>query len=213
MFAEVATPTNIVVFAVALVLLLVGALGGWQRVRAAEVEVPVVKAGEAVDAAPFRVTIQDVWSAEQSPSFLLPWKGKRVVMVRGAVKSTATGPLTAMDDFGQLLRVDLPGCSTALAPRPAEDCKPTEVQRTTDLTTMDDLGRVVTLQPGVPMGFVAVFLQDASQPAPTRVQVTIRSQTHRRSSLEDAMIWADPVPVGRVLLDVRDWSKDSWGKK
>lgn len=213
MFSEVATPSNLVIFVVALGLLAVGALGGWERVRAEAVELPALEAGKPVNASPLRITVQDVWQTTQPPKAIFSSKGERIYMVRGAVRSEHGEPAPPSETLVRMLTAQLPGCQLFGTPRDEQVCKASLSLRTHDLDDAASLQRMGDLQPGVPQGFVLVFSQNPKAPALQMMVLTASSMTHRTSSLEETKIWADETPIGTLTLPVRQWDENSWSRK
>lgn len=212
MFGEVASPKNLVVFLVALVLVAIGLVGGWGRVEAVKAEIPLVEVKKPVEAAPFTITLLDAWVTQKPPkSVYATGQSVRLIMVRGTLTNTANIPVDPGSELGQTVQARLPGCQYFGKAKPEEGCLSVGQYRTHDFTREDAVSTMGAIQPGVPMGFVMVFAQSLTVPAPTALDLTVSSLTYRNSNLEDTKFWADQTPVGRIELPVRAWSAGSWG--
>ncbi len=210
MFEEVASPITLIVLVAGLLLALVGLLGGWQRVRAAETTVATATAGEAIMAGPFTITIADAWFADPTPDFMAA--DTRAVLVRGTVTNTSDAPVAPLT-LSDLVRIELPGCVRNGADADPASCPYMGIERTWDLKTMPGLGTVGMLQPDVPTAFVMTFTQKPTAAKPTELRMSVRTATWRASSLDGQMMWLDPEPVKELTLPLQKWTSGMWGKK
>lgn len=195
--AEVFTPSTILFSLVALALLGVGALGGWDHVRAASTELPVVKAGEKATGEPFELTVRKSWYTDELQGLLTKRDGRRYLLVTGSVTNTSKEPVLPVMLQGSLA-VDVPGCRTDGHVTSPDVCRPDRLLRADGL----DMG---SLQPGMATDVVAVFEQDTTSPAPAAVDVELTGHTWRASSLDGGMDWRDPEPTAIVHVETRKY--------
>lgn len=214
LFEEVASPTTLAVLVLALVLGAVGLFGGWDRVRAAETEVPVVQSGQQVTLGPYAVTLVDAWLGDP-PSKYAPLDS-RTVMVRAKVVNTSDQPVAAGFVLQDAVILELPGCIQP-GGRPSggagEGCQFQGVERYWDLKTGEPLVPAGALQPGVEVGLLITFAQQRSAPVPSTAQLQLSPLTWRQSVLDGQWMWSSPELVGTSSLPLQRWTSGRWGKK
>ncbi|WP_341924873.1 hypothetical protein [Nocardioides psychrotolerans] len=174
---------------VAVVLVVVTALGGWAR-STPEGAVSVA-AGTPVEATPFRIRLD-----EAAATFVHDGRdaepGLAFVVVEGRLEleapesvgfTTVTGAITAdltstYDQFGS----------------PTEEPE-AEVTVTADGSTLLGIG------PGLVYDVQVTFVVDEAS-VPERLTVTLLQHARRASALDGELGWFDATPVARVALDV-----------
>lgn len=196
--SDVLTPTNIIFGVIALVLLLVGALGGWGHVREADRELTAVAPGEQTSlATPWRITITRSWRTDELDGLLTKKKGTRYLIVVGRVANEHNEPVPGVL-LRKAMQIDVPGCRTDGLPLGQDACHPHQLLR-------DDTLSMADLQPGMELPFFAVFEQDSASPAPNQISVQLSSQTWRASSLDGGMDWRDLTPVATVTVPTKEY--------
>lgn len=173
----------------ALVLLVTTLLDGWARV---EPEGPqAVEPGEYVEAAPFRVRLDDASAAYE-------FAGRTADKRRAFV--VVTGELSLEDDES-VLSGTLVDAFVADLERSydvfgeATDEPEAEVLVATDGSALIGLGPGLTYE-------VALLWQVDEDAVPTDLTVTLDEHTWRASALDGDLGWFDPAPTARVDLAV-----------
>ncbi|MEL4503876.1 hypothetical protein AAEX63_03130 [Luteococcus sp. H138] len=195
--SDVVTPTNLFFALLALVLLVVGTLGGWDKVRAASDELPVVATGSETSAAPFVVTVTKSWHTAEMGKLLTRQRGQRYLLVVGSVTSQHNEPVPSVI-LSKALAIDVPGCRRDGLMLEQDACHPEQLLRADSL-------RMGDLQPGMTQPFVAVFRQDSASPTPSQTTVILSSQVWRASRLDGGMGWWDLTPTAQLTVPTKEY--------
>ncbi len=196
------SPTHVGYVVVAAVLLLTWPFGGWAP--AAEPEA-TSEVGEEVSAAPFTVTVE---RAVAGPALGYPFGAfnpeinpdqadDQDVLLFVTVRNDSDETLPLRELFADTLEVhglEEPVTTTG-APQ----------DEVSAWSAVYDVGGgtpqlVGALGPG--LEHELVLQQPVSGEAPEELEVRVFSRTHRLSSVEDTMIWADPAPASTVTVPV-----------
>lgn len=191
-FGDLLTPSNGVLFGVALLLGLIGLLGGWDRVGARETEVPTVKPEQNFEAEPFTLAFQKAFWYTRVNGLPANSPGQRALMVTVDMTNTSPRPVL-LEDVQKVFRTDLPGLVTAGRG---------EVPQ---LYRASDLLNLRTLQPGLKTRLVLIWAQHETSPAPTQLNVSTFRQTYRKSSLDGSMRYFDAAEAAKVTLPVEEF--------
>lgn len=196
------SPAHLGYAVVATVLLLTWPFGGWAP--AAE-PVTTAEVGQEVSAAPYTLTVERaVAGPDLGYPFTLLDSGinpdqvdDQHVLLMLSVRNDSGETLPVRDVVSDLLSVSglaEPVTSTG-QPQP-----PVSLWSTAYETTGEHPQLVGALGPG--LTYRLVLAQPVSGVAPEELEVEIFSRTYRQSSLEDTMLWADPVLVSTVRVPV-----------
>lgn len=187
--SDILTPQRVGLVLVAVVLLVTGALGGLDAVRAVEAEeIPTAQPGEVLAVAPFTIAVTSLRQGDALPPVARAEPG--VTYYMAVLDITNTGD-TVVDGvaLAQALGLDAPGID------------PASPQVT--LYRVEDSLRARGYQPGVPVPSVAVWKADASAARPAEVTLTLSSlRWHQFFSSADAA-WEVDEPVRRLTLPVK----------
>lgn len=186
-----------------LVLLGSGAFGG--LAEAGTDEPRAAAAGEALDATPFRITVERVRTGTDLGVASVPEPEGRYLLVsaRISVDADASVPLTNLRDL-----VRLEGANGLIGPlfRPGDevparagDVVPSYLLSSEDAEPLGDIA------PGLTYPSVFLFQQVASEPVPDEVTVVLATHTRRKSSIDQVEGWFDPAPAFRVTLPVTEF--------
>ncbi len=187
--SDILTPQRIGLLLLLVVLLGTGLLGGWQDALTGDADdLPAVEPSASATAAPFTWVVKKAFSGDELKPAAYPRDGVRYLFV--TVDATNTSDLPT---FASLLtgaaHVEVPGIAT--------QARPTVVR-------VLDGQAARAFSPDVAVPVVLVWEQDAAQPAPERVTVTVDGHTFRRSTMDASTEWRDPVPAFTVTLPVEE---------
>lgn len=191
-FGELFTQSNSILFSVALLLGLIGLLGGWDKVGSQVVEVPTVKPEQDFKAAPFTLAFQKAYWYAGVTGLPATLPGQRGLMVTVDMTNTSPRPVI-LEDVQKVFRTDLPGLVTAGRG---------EVPQ---LFRASDLLNLRTLQPGLKTRLVLIWAQDETTPAPSQLNVNTYQQTYRKSSLDGIMRYFDATEAAKITLPVEEF--------
>jgi hypothetical protein len=174
----------------ALVAVVVGALGGWARTTPDDVR--VVEPGVEVGATPLRVRL-DRAEATYEVSGRAADAGRAYLVVEGTLslddkESVDSGIVT--DTFAADLRK-----TYSFYGAPGTEGEPYSVLVADDGSFLQGLG------PGLRYRVLIVFDVDEAD-VPTELTLTLLEHVFRASSLDASFGWFDPEPFARVTLDV-----------
>ncbi len=175
--------------ALAVALVVVTLLGGWAR-STPEGAVQVA-AGTEVEAAPFRVTLE-----EASARFALygtdAEPGQAFVVVEGRIELTGRESVTSTT-LADALTADLTDSYDQYG-------SPTEVP-VAGVRVLDDGSSLLGLGPGLRYDVSITFVVD-EQAVPGELTVTVLEHVRRPNAIDGEPGWYDPAPAARVRLDV-----------
>lgn len=202
--SDIAEPRTIALVAAAIILGLVGLIGGWQEIEATEDTVPAAAAGQTIHAAPFDIAVLRANYGSQLKKIAYPESGIRYlfVVVRARLvdsKNPVAEPVNQFDVFV------LSYAFTAVDPDSTVEVQPgVTISKSPSVYRLVDGEYGGTMQPGLDQELVLVFPQRATEPAPKRLAVTVREQTYRRSTLTSEWGWADPVAKAEVVVPITE---------
>lgn len=186
MVSDVLTPRTLGILGAALVLFVVGLLGGWRSVEVDRI-LPTVEVGTPVATGPFKIAVERAYVATELKPVILPSAGFRYLIVIARVTNTGTEP-----EYASLLYDVLHPSGDGIA----ADAKP-ELYRLTD-------GQWASmLQPGMTYELVCAWKQDRASPALDHTTLTFDQLTWRKSSMDASFGWLDPEPFTTVDLAVQ----------
>lgn len=194
-FNDIATPTNLLLGMVALALLLVGVLGGWNNLADKTTKVSAVPPRREITANPLKVTLTRALTFENQPKLLLLDHGERAIMIGADLLNTSERPLLK-SDVQQTFLLSIPGLKGLDVSEQAK-ASPSTIMRASDTLPL------TALQPGLKTRVALLWVQDTAQPAPQNLTVTVLRQTYRKSSLSNEMAYFDPTEVATVTLPVK----------
>lgn len=193
--SDIFTPQRLAVGGAAGVMAVAGALGGFEAVSTATDELPVVEVAEVATAAPFEITVNGVRYGETLGTVAPEKDGVRYLFVVADVTNTAERPVYSGTTLNSQVRIDADG----LLPNPASLNK----DNPASYRTLDQLG-LAWLQPGVTVPTVFIFEQDAAEPLPEEVTVTLSSSTWRASLMDGSFDWRDAAPAVEIVAPVKE---------
>lgn len=193
---DVLDPTTLVVLVTALVLLLVGLFGGWRSATAAaSTEVRTVRAGQTVQAGPWRIAARKAHALPSLGTLVPARPGQRLIALSMTVTNTSKLPVHAA-----LLKQTL---TPTLKDQLDWSGKVSKVPRVDVYRAVDDTA-AATIGPSMPATYVIVWFQSTSQPAPSTLEVDVTGWTYRRSSLDGSRQWLDPTVTAHLSVPVEE---------
>lgn len=190
------SPRNVGILAGLLVLLTVGAFGGWDRVAEEKADdVPRIEAGKVIAADPFTITIRKAaWASEIN--VLRPAENTRYLLVSADI--TATGDtFVAWPLLYSSIDIEAEGLTSFGKPAPRHAIHP-QIRRINDGLMSG------ALQPGLTQPTLLAWEQSTTTPLPTELTITVRSHTLRASSLTGAEEYLDATEVAHVTVPVKE---------
>lgn len=195
----VASPQHLAYTGVALALLLTLPFGGLEAVS--EEEKPPVEAGTEVSFAPWTATFEKaIWGPELGGVFR-PLDGAQHLVVLGTLRTTE-----AVDET--LLATELGTGSIVVRAEGIElldgygnPLKEGRVPSGMSLlyTTEPSTEMLTALAPGLTYQVALHLTTDAAQ-VPDTIELELAAKSRRMSSLEDIMLWTDPVHSATVVV-------------
>ena len=193
LFADLVTPTNVLVLLGLVIIGVTALLGGWGAIGQQSRDVPAVAAGETAHTGPFDITVREALWAGDSGALSLPDQGSALLVVRATVENThgtwVDAVVLADALSGRLPGVDLTPQSGLFAN-----------SRTTDggigtptLRRAVDLQYASTIQPGLPQDYWFVWELPSDTQRSESLDLTFHAQTWRASSLDGHHFWTDRV--------------------
>lgn len=192
-----ASPRNAGTTAVIAALLLTVPFGGLEAVE--EEELPDTPVGEAVEFAPWTITLEKALYGPDLGAGFSPVEERQHIFVLGHL--TTTADVTETVTVGELrdsFHISAEGAELAdFTGKPL-----------TSGGTLPQVGTVYTLEPtpelllSVPPGLgydIGIHLT-TTDPVPDQLRVDLWTKTHRLSSVEDTMLWTDEVPGATVMV-------------
>lgn len=198
-YADLLTPTNLSLVGVALLLGLVGLLGGWDRVGAKETELTSVAAGQELQAKPFTMTFRKAFSYRGVQGLPPVGEGRRGLFVTVDVVNTTKEPIDLLDfRLRSLFQLkDVQGLiygGQAVSP---EKAIPT-LYRGTDVLPARQV------QPGLTTRLVVLWEQQATESPPKTLTVVPNKYEFRVSRLTNLKEYLNPTPAAQVTLPVQE---------
>ncbi|WP_162803037.1 hypothetical protein [Ornithinimicrobium avium] len=196
-----ASPARVGYAVVAAVLLLTWPFGGWSPAVEAGARTPV---GREVSAAPFTVTVERaVAGVDLGHPFALLDNGinpdqadDQHVLLMLTVRNDSARTLPVREVYADLISVSGSGEPVTTTGAPQADVS----MWSSVYAGREQPQLLAGLGPG--MDYELVLQQPVSGEAPEELEVELYSRTSRQSSLEDTMLWADPVLVTTVTVPV-----------
>ena len=187
------------------VLLASGVFGGLDDTRADE---PVVApTATAVDATPFRISVQRVRVGTDLGVDSIPKAEGRYLLVSLRVvvpaDEDASVPWSVLRDTVRLDGVT--GLVDLYHRRGDPVPRSTAPVAANQIVSSDDAENLGDLAPGLEYPAVFLFQQAATEPVPDEVTVVLSAHRWRKSSIEDVEGWFDPAPVARVTVPVAEF--------
>lgn len=195
--SDIFSPKRLALLAAVLVLGIVGLVGGWDKVDAAERALPTAAPGEVVHTRVVDVAVVRARQGDAIEGLLRKEDGVRYVFVVARITVTGDRPITG-DIIKQLLTIDVPGLATypSKVDPSGRAVTPPELSRTSDALP------AITLQPSLTYDVAFVWKQDAAERVAEQLTATIHDHTWRRSSLDGSMGWRDATPLTTVTVEV-----------
>lgn len=188
--SDILTPTRLLAAAGALIVLIVGLIGGWDKVAAVETELPVATPSVALAAEPFEIAVNGARVADELKPIAFPTDGLRYLFVTADVTLTGDEPVGA-GVLGEALAID------------AKGVRASEISLgTASIYRLGDGLSQRMLQPGVPVPVVFVWEQHTDEAAPEQLTITIRQHTWAKSTMGDFSYWQQPSAVAELTLPV-----------
>ncbi|GAB3247026.1 hypothetical protein GCM10027448_09530 [Nocardioides dilutus] len=177
--------------ALAVLALLVGALGGWARTTPDDVR--VLEPGVEVEVTPLRVSLDRAEAAYELFGRAAE-PGRAYVVVEGAL-ALGYHESVGSDIVTAAFAADLPTTYSYYN-------EPGTEGELSSLLVADDGSSLLGLGPGLDYRVLVVFDIDEAD-VPTELTVTLLKHVRRASSLDVSTVgWFDPEPFARVTLDV-----------
>ena len=169
---------------------MVGIVGGWDRVAASDDALPVATPSATMAVAPFDAVLRRVRVGDELPPVARPQEGVRYLFVSLDLTNTSPRPATG-DVLADLVTIDAPGLRQLAG-----------ITVSPMVYRLGDAQQARALQPGVATPVVLIWEQDASQPVPETVTVTVHSHTWRPSAATGQEQWLDQTPVAEAVMKV-----------
>lgn len=185
---------------VTVAVLVSGLFGGLRRAPAPQA--PVLQAGAAASVGPFELTVERVrWIDDLGEG--APTPTGRFLAVVATVRNTSDGSVVVGTLQEVLEPRDVDGLFTAVgSEQPAQD--PADVKE--EVLVIADGSRLTTLVPDLEYEVVVLYDQSLLLAPPTELGLQTFDLTYRQSSLDEQMLWTDPVDAGSGTFDVREGS-------
>lgn len=190
----VASPRHVGYAAVGLVLLLTLPFGGLAATP--EEEAPRHEAGETVDFAPWQLTVEKaIWGPDLGSPFF-ETEGRNHVLVLGQLATTASETL-GVGELRDSLWVRAEGIELG---DPYGNVLPDgQFSGTVSVHTTGRFAQALSaVSPGLTYD-VALHLTTPDE-MPETLELELATKTHRLSSLQDTMLWTDPVASATVVV-------------
>lgn len=202
LFADLVTPTNVVLLVGVAIVGVTGLLGGWTAIEERPDVVPELATGEAAQTGPFAITVERaLWDPDPS-EFGLPDTGDALLVVRAQVENTHGSWIDATV-LASALTGRLPG--VALVPQSglyANSLTTDGSIGTPTLRRAVDLQYAATVQPAPAQAYWFVWELPADTPRTDRVDLEFNSQNWRASALDGHHLWTDRALLARQTVDV-----------
>lgn len=197
-YADLLTPTNLSLVGVALLLGLVGVLGGWDRVGAKEAGLTSVAAGQELQASPFTMTFRKAFWYRDVQGLPHVGEGRRGLFVTVDVVNTTKEPIDLLDfRLRSLFQLkDVKGLLLHGQPVAAEKAIPT-LYRGTDVLPARQV------QPGLTTRLVVLWEQQTTEAPPETLTVLPNKYEFKVSSLTNLKEYLSPAPAAQVTLPVQ----------
>ena len=187
--SDILTPQRIGLVLLVAVLLVAGLLGGWQDALTGDEEtLPTSTPSATATAAPFTLVVKKAFSGDELKPAAYPSEGVRYLFVTVDVTNASDAP-TFSSILSQAATVDVPGVAEGVDPRVVR--------------VLDGQG-ARSFSPDVVVPVVLIWEQDAAQPAPTSVTLTMSRHTFRVGTMDSSKEWRDPEPAWTVTLPVEE---------
>lgn len=180
---DILTPGRIVLLLGALIILVAGLFGGWERVTAADHDTPTAEPSTPVEAAPFEFTVHRLRIGDELPPIATASEQHRYLFLLLDVTNTSDQPVP-LTVLQRAVTLDFEGW---------EDEAPQNFRAL-------DSGMTRYFQPGVVTPSALVWQLDRTAPPPTEVAVTLNAHTWRYSIVEEDEGWFDEEPAAQLTM-------------
>lgn len=176
--------------AAGVVVLASGLFGGLQRADTDAAAVPRLKRDVTVAASPIRLKITDVFAVKRFDTIWHNPRG-RYLVVRATIRAATDESLYEGDVADTVRLAGVDGVHRGFdAPGFSRDARPR-------VFVAKDHTSLTPAVPGLTYDVLFAWEQSARQPVPDEVTVVARALTHRKSTLDDQMLWTDAKPIAR----------------
>lgn len=190
----VMSPINLLAVIGLVVIVIVGAVGGWNRAIESSVVVPVVKPGEPISANPFVLTVLRARSATELRPIAYSRDGYRHLFVVVRVTNTGDAPFHSYV-LGKAIRADAEGLET-VETEGQRFVKAPQVFRLIDALTSS------SLQPGIGYELVLVWAQRSTAPVPRTLSLAVMSLEYDEKNPQRLDVWSVGEEAANVTVDV-----------
>ncbi|MGO0575624.1 hypothetical protein [Ornithinimicrobium panacihumi] len=204
-----ASPRNAGTTAVVAALLVTVPFGGLAAVE--EEDLPQRPVGEAVEFAPWTITLEKAIVGPDLGEGFLTIEGRQHILILGHL--TTTADVTETMSVGELRNsfyvsaedvelADFAGNPLSPGGTPPPEGTPTSGGTLPTTGTVHTLDPTVETLLSVPPGLgydIGIHLT-TTDPVPEQLRVDLWTKTHRQSSIEDTMLWTDEVPSATVMV-------------
>ena len=190
--SDIVTPTRLLVAAAALLVLVVGLVGGWDKVAAVETVVPTATPSVATTATPFEFTVKRARHGMALQPIAYEQEDLRYLFVTADVTLRSDQPV----DVGVLadaISIDAKGLDAGFG-----------TVATAAIYRMSDALGQRMLQPNITTPLVFIWRQSLTEPVPTELTVTLKQHVWMKSTLEDYTYWQQPTTVAELTLPVEE---------
>lgn len=181
----------------AVVVLVSGLFGGLEKAAPTKADVDRLELRHERHAHPLDLTVTDVYTTRRISDTAGNPRG-RFLVVRATVRDTADESMYEGTVAETIRLSGVPGLYKSWSGDETSANARPSVYVTGDRT------RLTPAVPGLTYDVLFVWEQSAQQPAPHQVTVVTRDLTHRKSTLDDQMLWTDAKVEARGRFAVAD---------
>lgn len=192
--SDIFTPSRLLLALGGLVVLIVGFVGGWDKVAAVEEAVPTAAPTATATATPFNVTMLLAKHGAELPPIVYPRDGVRYIFLLADVTNMSNQPV-GVEVLADAVSID----AKKLETNGAGDVRRPLIYR------INDTQSARSLQPGVSTPVALIWAQSAAEPPPETLTVSLNSHTWKKSALEDFDYWQSPTPVVEITMPISEY--------
>lgn len=197
-FKDLVNPANIFLLLLVVVVLLTGLFGGWGNLSESKKQLPLAKVETPIEVSPFRVTVRKALWFTDVPIIYRLSPGQRALVLSVDVTNQSDQFISA-----QTLQAAIKLKGLHLVDPISDKAVASETVEPLVLRGSDGF-REKSLQPGLPVSYALLWVQDAAQPVPANLDVVFSKQNYRMSSLDGAMGYFDLEPVSHLVLPTKE---------
>lgn len=190
-----AKPMRVPLVVAGLGLVVSAPFGGWRAAESEVAQVPVVEAGEVVEAAPFEVSLERAYfSPRPSESFPELDAGQQYVVVLGTLTSRHDTTVESLLATDAITLVDLPAALDVLGEPVEEEARtPFDLYSAQDSTQLRRIGPDLTYD-------VGLVYRTAASALPAELTLEVSGYTWRGEGITRDADWDNPAVVAQVVV-------------